>query len=130
MTEKNTSTTNQKATHVLVMPTKSMVVSILLTLIIHIFSTGTVCAATPGWIADNKTGCKVWNSNPQANESIEWTGGCVDGYADGYGILQWKKNGINNGEIHYTENNGLILTKGKTTTNITNQDYNSALKSL
>lgn len=47
----------------------------------------------PAWIADSKTGCKVWNPAPQARETIRWSGGCQGGYAQGKGILQWFENG-------------------------------------
>ena len=46
-------------------------------------------AAEPGWIAEPGNGCKVWNPNPQPDESIHWTGGCRDGMADGDGVLTW-----------------------------------------
>lgn len=53
--------------------------------------------AQPGkpaeWIADAKTGCKVWNPAPQAHETISWSGGCEGGYAQGKGTLQWYENG-------------------------------------
>ena len=41
------------------------------------------------WIADTKTGCKVWNPNPTAGEAAAWTGACKDGFADGRGVLKW-----------------------------------------
>ncbi len=47
----------------------------------------------PGWIADSKTGCKVWNPAPQAHETIHWSGKCQGGYASGDGTLQWFENG-------------------------------------
>jgi hypothetical protein len=47
----------------------------------------------PGWIADSKTGCKVWNPSPQAHETIRWSGGCQNGYAQGKGTLEWFENG-------------------------------------
>lgn len=47
----------------------------------------------PGWISDSKTGCKVWNPAPQARETIHWSGGCQDGYAQGKGTLEWFENG-------------------------------------
>jgi|SRR5689334_18918947 hypothetical protein len=47
----------------------------------------------PEWIADAKTGCKVWNPAPQARETIRWSGGCEGGYAQGKGTLQWYENG-------------------------------------
>jgi hypothetical protein len=48
---------------------------------------------SPAWIADSKTGCKVWNPAPQARETIQWSGSCDAGYAQGRGTLQWYENG-------------------------------------
>ena len=45
------------------------------------------------WIADPKTGCVVWDPNPQPNETVSWSGPCVDGKAQGKGVLQWYVNG-------------------------------------
>jgi hypothetical protein len=52
----------------------------------------------PGWIADAKTGCRVWISHPAHNESISWTGDgwptdCPDGVAQGHGVLQRFRDG-------------------------------------
>ena len=47
----------------------------------------------PAWIADSKTGCKVWNPAPQSHETIRWSGGCQSGYAQGKGTLQWFESG-------------------------------------
>lgn len=47
----------------------------------------------PGWIADSKSGCKIWNPAPEAHETIRWSGGCKDGFAHGQGTLQWFENG-------------------------------------
>lgn len=42
----------------------------------------------PGWAVDVRTGCWVWNSNPQPVESVTWTAGCeADGRASGSGHL-------------------------------------------
>ena len=41
------------------------------------------------WIADAKTGCKVWNPQPSAGETVRWSGPCKDGFADGKGALDW-----------------------------------------
>src|SRR5215469_12363443 len=49
--------------------------------------------APPGWIADSKTGCKVWNPAPEPKEAIHWSGPCKNGYADGRGTVQWMENG-------------------------------------
>jgi hypothetical protein len=47
----------------------------------------------PAWIADSKTGCKVWNPAPQSHETIHWSGDCDSGFAQGKGTLQWYENG-------------------------------------
>ena len=48
----------------------------------------------PGWIADARTGCRVWNAGPQPGETVSWTGGCRnDDLAQGRGVLQWFKDG-------------------------------------
>ena len=49
--------------------------------------------ATPDWITTTNKPCKVWNPNPEPNESVTWTGPCKDGYANGKGILFWTENG-------------------------------------
>ena len=33
----------------------------------------------PEWIADPRTGCRVWNDRPQPNETIVWSGAQWDG---------------------------------------------------
>ncbi|MBL8674814.1 MAG: hypothetical protein JNL07_08005 [Rhodospirillales bacterium] len=50
-------------------------------------------AQTPGWIADPRTGCRVWNPAPAPDESIDWSGGCDGGLAGGRGVLQWTLKG-------------------------------------
>ena len=46
-------------------------------------------AQQPGWIADPRTGCRVWNESPVADEHISWSGPCVKDIANGRGTLQW-----------------------------------------
>jgi hypothetical protein len=56
---------------------------------------GAVTGALAGdWIADRKTGCRVWNSNPTAQESLSWSGRCKDGLAEGAGVVQWFRDGL------------------------------------
>lgn len=50
------------------------------------------------WIAD-KNGCKVWNPRPRPNESIEWSGNCSGGYAEGRGTVSWFLDGKSNGYL-------------------------------
>ena len=48
---------------------------------------GIVIAATPAvagaWVADAKSGCQVWNPNPQLEETVAWSGPCANGRAAG-----------------------------------------------
>src|SRR5438094_9048849 len=48
-----------------------------------------VTPAQPSWIADVRTGCRVWNADPRPKETIIWSGRCEDGLAQGHGVLQW-----------------------------------------
>jgi len=50
--------------------------------------------ADPGWAADPKTGCRVWDPHPQPRQSISWSGRCIDGFAEGRGIVQWFKDAL------------------------------------
>jgi hypothetical protein len=45
------------------------------------------------WIADAHTGCKVWDANPQPNESVTWSCACQNGLAQGRGVLDWFQDG-------------------------------------
>ena len=45
------------------------------------------------WVADVKSGCQVWNPNPQLEESVTFSGSCANGRAEGHGIAQWSKGG-------------------------------------
>jgi hypothetical protein len=54
------------------------------------------CHAQDGqgnWIADPKTGCVVWDPSPEPGETVSWSGPCVNGKAQGKGVLQWYVNG-------------------------------------
>lgn len=48
-------------------------------------------APAPGWVTDSRTGCRVWNNYPQANDGATWDGPCAAGVAQGRGKLQWYK---------------------------------------
>ena len=55
------------------------------------------CLAASGavageWLTD-KSGCQVWDPNPQLEETVAWSGACVNGRADGAGTVEWSKNG-------------------------------------
>jgi hypothetical protein len=44
-------------------------------------------------VADPHSGCKVWNPHPVGGETVDWSGSCVDGLAQGPGSLQWMRDG-------------------------------------
>jgi hypothetical protein len=50
-------------------------------------------AAGSGWITATNQPCKIWNPEPQPNESVTWSGQCVDGLASGKGVLRWTEDG-------------------------------------
>jgi hypothetical protein len=45
--------------------------------------------APTGWIADARTGCKVWDAAPDPDEKVTWSGQCEAGMAEGRGTLQF-----------------------------------------
>ena len=55
-----------------------------------------LAAQTTGgaWSADAKNGCRIWDPHPQPQQSITWSGQCVNGFAEGRGRLQWFKDGV------------------------------------
>jgi len=60
-----------------------------------LFMTGSVCAQAQGeWIADSKTGCKVFNPRREQNVTFYFSGTCLNGYANGWGSVQWFQNGV------------------------------------
>jgi len=46
------------------------------------------------WLADAKSGCQVWDPNPQLDETVTWSGACTNGHADGFGTAQWFKGSV------------------------------------
>lgn len=40
-----------------------------------------------GWIEAEESGCKCWTSRNADNRSCTWSGDCLDGYANGSGVL-------------------------------------------
>ena len=60
-------------------------------------ATGIVIAAAPAqagaWVVDARSGCQVWNPNPQLEETVAWSGPCANGRAEGHGTAQWLKGG-------------------------------------
>jgi hypothetical protein len=46
------------------------------------------------WIADAKTGCRVFNPNPTARGSVSWSGSCKGGLAEATGVVHWFREGL------------------------------------
>jgi len=68
---------------------------------------GVAAAQAPGrWTADPKTGCKVWNPNPQPRETVSWDGPCKGGIANGPGVAQWLQDGKAGGRTEAEHRNG------------------------
>lgn len=80
--------------------------------LIFLFSANTFAGE---WIADSKNGCQVWNPNPKAGESIEWSGGCKNGKPSGKGILKWYKDGKADSVLEGEFVNGDLNGQGKST---------------
>src|SRR5476649_1088556 len=89
------------------------IASFVLTL--ALFAQPSLAQTRAGWIADPKTGCRVWNATPGPNESIDWTGKCEGNLAHGLGVLQWFKNGRPSdryeGELRYGKPTGRGVMK-------------------
>ncbi len=45
----------------------------------------------PRWTRDPETGCRIWKRQPWRSVTYHWSGPCVDGIAQGEGILEWRK---------------------------------------
>lgn len=58
-------------------------------------------ASAGAWIVDAKSGCQLWNPNPQLEESVNWSGSCPQGRAEGRGVAQWSK-----GDVPYETDEG------------------------
>jgi hypothetical protein len=72
--------------------------------------------APSGWITATNQPCKIWNSDPQPNESVTWSGPCTDGYASGKGVLRWTENGQSYAEFEGEYANGKRNGAGVITT--------------
>ncbi|MGB5237421.1 MAG: hypothetical protein WBN59_07265, partial [Flavobacteriaceae bacterium] len=65
------------------------------------------------FLQDPISGCEVWNSAPQGNETISWSGECQDGKASGYGVLVWLEDGKIVGRFTGTMAEGKVEGRGK-----------------
>lgn len=74
-----------------------MIARILLLVLLGFALPAVAQAPQSDWIEDATTGCRVWNPRPEPNETIRWTGPCIEGIANGTGVLEWFKDGQPNG---------------------------------
>ena len=65
------------------------------------------------WLKDPISGCSIWNSAPKGNETISWSGACLDGMASGYGVLVWLEDGKIVGRFTGTMANGKAEGRGQ-----------------
>jgi hypothetical protein len=73
-----------------------------------------VAHAEDQYIKDNK-GCKIANPNPKPNESVTWSGTCVNGFAQGAGVMEWRVNEQPGGRYEGNLDKGVVSGKGKLT---------------
>ena len=71
------------------------ILTVILLLLSFYFLSLSKLFAEGSWFPTNKLNCKVWNPQPQSEETALWSGECSDGKAHGEGGLTWryKKNG-------------------------------------
>ena len=43
------------------------------------------------WVADARTGCRIWDPRSDPSDTVTWTGQCVDGRAEGSGTSEWTR---------------------------------------
>ncbi len=51
------------------------------------------CARAGDWVMADTNRCKAWNPSPVSNETLKWDGSCVNGLAEGQGVLTWYRGG-------------------------------------
>lgn len=85
-------------------------------------------AAEPIWFEDSTKGCLVFNPNPQPNETVTWSGGCVDGNAEGVGEIVWYADGIPAETRPVTGKNGLSMVAGKEAGKISPSDVHFEIR--
>ncbi len=72
--------------------------------------------ADPHWIEDKAAHCWVGNPNPQAGESVSWSGACAGGFASGPGTVTWYRSGRIEARDVGTYKGGVLSGHGKITT--------------
>ncbi len=95
------------------METNSLFVALGLLLFGSAEDKATPSISNETYITSTNNNCKVFNPYPQENESITWSGDCVNGYANGKGTLQWYENGKKSDVFIGKLKNGKQISYGK-----------------
>ena len=69
----------------------------------------------PHWIKDAAKNCWAADPDPQAGETVTWTGACAGGLVNGQGTLTWYLNGRLFGRDEGTFKNGELFGHGRIT---------------
>lgn len=77
---------------------------VLLSIVALCWQTVTVAAQTDTtgggvFVLDSASNCKIWNPKPVQDETVKWSGACVDGYASGGGTVEWFVKGLLQSEV-------------------------------
>jgi pimeloyl-ACP methyl ester carboxylesterase len=73
-----------------------------------------ICSAQTGqYIKATNTGCKIWVDDYSPTESVKWSGPCSKGYAAGWGIATWYRDGQKTATYTGGMKGGKINGKGK-----------------
>ena len=69
----------------------------------------------PHWIKDSAKNCWAADPDPQAGETVTWSGACPGGLVNGQGTLTWYLNGRLFGRDEGTFRNGELFGHGRVT---------------
>lgn len=67
------------------------------------------------WLADARTGCKVWDPAPEPDEAVRWSGACEGGFASGPGVTEWMEHDLVTERTEGTRVAGHLQGAGKQT---------------
>lgn len=62
---------------------------------------------TATYFVSTNNNCKVYNPHPREDETLTWSGKCLNGYAEGEGVVSWFESGTSTGSSRGT------MAKGK-----------------
>lgn len=71
-------------------PVKLTAIFLIFMFPVQMFASGQMEPFGPYWIVVENQDCQVQNPYPEPGETFTWSGGCVDGKAEGEGRLIWR----------------------------------------